>query len=317
MSRNMRVCVLCPPKYFGDLNHTPKEALEDVLRHWERHLEDAFAIQPDLIVLPEACDRPNILPMERRLEYYEYRRDKVRDRFLALAVEHKCNIAYSAARLLDDGTYRNSTQLLSRRGCIDGIYSKNYLVPSEYTEAGILYGSEAPIIETDFGKVGGVICFDIHYDIRKAYEKNRPELLVFSSNHHGGLLEPYWAYSTQSYFAAAVPVEHGCGTILNPVGKELARSTYRSPWLAFADIDLDYRVFHWDENWPKVMEAQKKYGKNLHICEPDGHLGLFLLTYDGDKTDVAGIVEEFQLETWDQYYARCVAARDAYFASCI
>lgn len=310
MPRNVRVCILTPRKYMGEPSHTPSQALDDVIHHWERHLSNAFAVEPDMIVLPEACDRPNCLSMERRLEYYEYRRDKVRDHFLELAVKNNTNIAYSAARLLDDGTYRNSTQFLSRRGIIDGIYDKNYLVPDEYTESGILYGREAPIIETDFGKVGGVICFDIHYDVRKQYEKNRPELLVFSSNHHGGLLQAYWAYSTQAYFAAAIPVDHGCGAILNPVGKILAESTYRYPNLAYADIDLDYKVCHWDGNWSKVLEAQKKYGRDLQICEPDGHLGLFMLTYSGDKTDIAGITDEFELETWDEYYSRCVKARE-------
>ena len=310
MSRQVRILALAPHKYSGNPAHTPQQCLDDVIRHWDRHLADALALAPDLIVLPEACDRPNSFSLEKRLEYYEYRGDKVRDHLLELALKHHCNIAYSAARLLPDGSYRNSTQFLSRSGKIDGVYDKNHLVPSENTEAGILYGSEAPIIETDFGRVGGVICFDIHYDeLREKYMKSRPELLVFSSNHHGGLLQPYWAYCTQAYFIGAVPVEHGYCTILNPVGKLLAESTYRSPYLAFADVDLDYRVMHWDENWPKLLEAQRKYGRELHICEPDGHLGLLMLTYSGDKVTLDEIMTEFGLETWDSYYNRCVKAR--------
>lgn len=311
MSRQIRACALAPRKYMGDPNHTPAQCLDDVIRHWDRFLADAFALKPDLIVLPEACDRPNSFSMEKRLEYYEYRGDRVRDHLLGLAVENHCNIAYSAARLMPDGSYRNSTQFLSRRGCIDGIYDKNHLVPSEYTGAGILYGTEAPIIETDFGRVGGMICFDIHFDeLREKYMRSRPEVLVFSSNHHGGLLQPYWAYSCQSYFVGAIPVDHGCGAILNPVGKVLAESTYRSPYLAVADIELDYRVLHWDENWPKLLEAQRKYGPDLHICEPDAHLGLLMITCSGDRICVEDIMREYELETWDSYYARCVRSRD-------
>ena len=316
MSRPVRVLALAPRKYSGSIEMTNAEILDDVIRYWDGYLSNAFALKPDLIVLPEACDRPNSFPMKRRLEYYEYRMDKVRDHFLELAVKNQANIAYSAARLLPDGTYRNSTQLLSRRGVIDGIYDKNYLVPSEYTDAGIAYGTEAPVIETDFGRVGCLICFDIHYDVRKEYEKSHPEIIAFSSNHHGGLLQQYLAYSTQAYFVGSIPVDHGCASIVNPVGKILAESTYRYPNLCYADIDLDYRVLHWDENWPKLMKAQRELGPDLHICEPDAHLGLLMITCSGEKFTVADVMREYQLETWDSYYARCVRAHDEGIAEC-
>ena len=310
MSRPVRVLALAPRKYSGTPGMTPAACLDDVIRWWDGHLANAFALKPDLIVLPEACDRPNSFPMDKRLEYYEYRGDKVRDHFLELAVKYHADIAYSAARQLPDGTYRNSTQLLSRAGKIDGIYDKNYLVPSEYTEAGIGYGTEAPVFTTDFGRVGCLICFDIHYDVCKEYEKSRPEVIVFSSNHHGGLLQQHLCYSTQSYLVASIPVDHGCASIVNPVGKILAESTYRYPNLCYADIDLDYKVLHWDENWSKLMRAQRELGPNLHICEPDAHLGLLMITCSGDKFTVDDVMREYELETWDHYYARCVRAHD-------
>lgn len=310
MSRPVRVLALAPRKYSGSPGMTPAACLNDVIRWWDGYLANAFALKPDLIVLPEACDRPNSFPMDKRLEYYEYRGDKVRDHFLELAVKYHADIAYSAARQLPDGTYRNSTQLLSRAGKIDGIYDKNYLVPSEYTEAGIGYGTEAPVFTTDFGRVGCLICFDIHYDVCKEYEKNRPEVIAFSSNHHGGLLQQHLCYSTQSYLVASIPVDHGCASIVNPVGKILAESTYRYPNLCYADIDLDYKVLHWDENWSKLMRAQRELGPNLHICEPDAHLGLLMITCSGDKFTVDDVMREYELETWDHYYARCVRAHD-------
>ena len=310
MSRPVRVLALAPRKYSGTPGMTPAACLNDVIRWWDGHLANAFALKPDLIVLPEACDRPNSFPMDKRLEYYEYRGDKVRDHFLELAVKYHADIAYSAARRLPDGTYRNSTQLLSRAGKIDGIYDKNYLVPSEYTEAGIGYGTEAPVFTTDFGRVGCLICFDIHYDVCKEYEKSRPEVIAFSSNHHGGLLQQHLCYSTQSYLVASIPVDHGCASIVNPVGKILAESTYRYPNLCYADIDLDYKVLHWDENWSKLMRAQRELGPNLHICEPDAHLGLLMITCSGDKFTVDDVMREYELETWDHYYARCVRAHD-------
>lgn len=311
MSRNVRVCALSPYKFKGDPNLDFSQCLHDVIAYWDELLENAFALRPDLIVLPEACDRPSAYSIDRRLAYYEYRGNRVRDHLMAQAVKHHCNIAYSAARQTEDGTFRNSTQFLSRRGGIDGIYNKNHLVIGEYTDGHILYGNSAPIIETDFGRVGGVICFDYYFDaLRTQYMESRPELLVFSGNLHGGFLRQNWAYSCQSYLVASVPVEHGGGSILNPVGKVLVESVNHRPFIACADIDLDYRVLHWDENLPKLLDAQRKYGPDLHICDPDSHLGVLLLTYSGDRTTLQDIMKEYQLETWDEYYARSGTARE-------
>ncbi len=310
MSRPIRALALAPHKFYGEPNMSVAAAFEAVMRYWDEHLADAFALKPDLIVLPEACDRPNAFSRSKCFEYYAYRQNRLRDHLLELAVAHHTHIAYSAIRALPDGTFRNSTQCLSRSGQIDGIYDKNYLVPSEYTQSGIGYGQEAPVFQTDIGRVSCLICFDIHYDVRKEYERSRPELIAFSSNHHGGLLEAYWAYATQAYFVASVPVEHGCASILNPVGKVLAQSTYRSPTLCFADIDLDYRVLHWDENWNKLMKAQRELGPNLHICEPDAHLGLLMITCSGNQFTVEDVMQKYELETWDSYYRRSVEARE-------
>ena len=303
---------MSPYKFRGDPNLDPAQCLHDITAYWDQMLGYAYALQPDLIVMPEACDRMLGQPMAKRLAYYQYRADKIRDHLMAEAVRHRCNIAYSSAQLTEDGTFRNSTQFLSRRGGIDGVYNKNYLVISEHTAGKIEYGTESPIIETDFGKVGGVICFDYYFDeLRERYMKNRPELLVFSGNLHGGFLRQLWAYSCQAYLAASVPLDHGGSSILDPTGKILAEGPAHTPYLSCADLDLDYRVLHWDENMPKLMEAQKKYGPDLHVSNPDGKIGVLLVTYSGDRTTLADIMAEYQLETWDGYYARSVAARNA------
>ena len=52
---------------FGNSKAQTAEILDDVIRYWDGYLSNAFALKPDLIVLPEACDRPNSFPMKRRL----------------------------------------------------------------------------------------------------------------------------------------------------------------------------------------------------------------------------------------------------------
>ena len=112
---------------------------------------------------------------------------------IATAREHKCYIAYSAARQVEDGSWRNSTQMIDRNGAIVGIYNKNHVVIEETTVSGILCGKEAPVFECDFGTVACVICFDLNFDeLRLKYGAVQPDIILFSSMYHGGLMQQYW-----------------------------------------------------------------------------------------------------------------------------
>jgi predicted amidohydrolase len=164
-------------------------AVDRMKTHWRNMLADVLPDKPDLIVVPEACDRFPEHPMKERVAYYRVRGNQMRDFFAETAREHHCYIAYSAAREMPDGSWRNSTQLIDRAGEVVGIYNKNHLVIEETTKAGILCGKDAPVFKCDFGTVGCAICFDLNFDdIRLKYAKTQPDILAFSSMYHGGLM---------------------------------------------------------------------------------------------------------------------------------
>ena len=102
MARNVIISLLgsapyCLP-YQEDLDHLVTE----MERHWEKELSQVLCSKPDLIVVPEACDRYPNFTIEERLRYYEAREDRVRDFFAEICRRNHCNIAYSAARRLPD-----------------------------------------------------------------------------------------------------------------------------------------------------------------------------------------------------------------------
>lgn len=306
MSRYIRISCVAPQPYAMDLGKDLDACVDEMIIHWDRQLEPVLCDKPDLIVLPEACDRAPNFPLDHRLKYYDIRKDRIRDHFTEIAKANHCNIAYSSAKKADDGSYRNCTQFLNRKGGIDGVYSKNYLVIDEYHESGIIYGKDASVIQTDFGTVGGVICFDLNFDeLRERYIKNPPELLVFSSMYHGGLMQNYWAYSCRSYFVSAVAGSE-C-TVINPLGERIARSTNYYPYIT-ADINLDYQVLHIDYNGKKFTEAKKKYGDKIKIFDP-GYLGSVLLTSETDEFSAKDIVNEFEMELLNDYFTRSIKER--------
>ena len=191
----VKIATIGPSPISVNENTEPQKVVEQMIAHWRGRFAQVLPDRPDLIVVPEACDRPSGFSLKKRLEYYRIRKNQVRDFFAKTAKENNCYIVYSAAREMEDGTWRNSSVLLNRKGNVAGIYNKNHVVIEETTKAGILCGRDAPVIECDFGRVAFAICFDLNFDeLRLKYIKDKPDLIIFSSMYHGGLMQPYWAY---------------------------------------------------------------------------------------------------------------------------
>jgi hypothetical protein len=309
MANHVTISCLGPrPLVVEDASIPPQEVVERMIQHWQGQLDRVLPDRPDLIVLPEACDRPDQgkFPLEPRLAYYRARKNQIRDFLADVAKQHHCYIAYSAHTEAEDGSWRNSMQLIDREGQVMGAYHKNYLVPDEYNKTNILYGKDAPIFECDFGRVATAICFDLNFDeLRQHYAKAKPDLIVFPSMYHGGAMQNYWAYSCRSYFVGAI-AGLPC-TIVTPLGEVAAHSTNYYPFIT-TRVNLDYAVLHIDENGEHFLKIKQKYGSKVNIHDP-GFLGCVLLTCESDDLKVKDIMDEFGLELMDDYFYRAEEAR--------
>jgi predicted amidohydrolase len=303
---HVRIATIGPRAPSVDGNTDPQKIVELMISHWKGRFAQVLPDRPDLIVVPEACDRPGGLSLEKRLAYYRVRKDQVRDYFAQVARENHCYIVYSAAREMDDGTWRNSSVLIGRDGQVVGSYNKNHVVIEETTEGGILCGREAPVFDCDFGRVAFAICFDLNFDeLRLKYVKAKPDLIVFSSMYHGGLMQAYWAYSCRSHFVGAVaglPCE-----IRNPLGELIASNTNYFDFVV-ADVNLDCRLAHLDYNWSKLRALKAKYGPKVTIKDP-GFLGSVLITSEHETVTVDEMIKEFEIELLDDYMTRALAHR--------
>ncbi len=283
-----------------------QEAVDRMIAHWKGKFGQVLPDKPDLIVLPEACDRFPEHALAERIAYYKTRGNQVRDFFAQTAKENQCYIAYSAAREMPDGTWRNSTQIIDRAGNVAGVYNKNHVVVEETTQAGILCGKEAPIIECDFGRVACAICFDLNFaELREKYVEARPDLLVFSSMYHGGLMQAYWAYACRTHFVGAICGDQG--TVISPLGEQLACTTNYFDHVT-TTVNLDCKVVHLDYNWGKLTAMKKKYGPKTKMIDP-GHLGCVLISSETDEFSINDMIEEFDFEILDDYMDRAMAHR--------
>lgn len=75
----------------------------------------------------------------------------------------KHNLYIVAGILEKEGeTVYNTAVLVNRKGELQGRYRKASL-PREEIEGGITPGEEFPVFETDFGRIGIMICWDVHF----------------------------------------------------------------------------------------------------------------------------------------------------------
>lgn len=283
-----------------------QEAVDRMIEYWQGRFAQVLPDRPDLIVVPECCDRYPAQSMEESLAYYRARGSQVGGYFADVARQNQCYVAYPAVREMEDGSWRNSVQLFDRDGESMGFYNKNFPVISETTEAGILCGLEAPVFECDFGRVACAICFDLNFDeIRQKYAESRPDIILFPSMYHGGLMQGYWAYSCRAHLVTAV-----CGlpsAIISPVGEVVAHTTNYYDFVS-ASVNLDCKVAHLDGNWDKLRALRDKYGAQVSVFDP-GHLASVLIASESDIVTSDEMVEEFAIELLHDYMERSMAHR--------
>ncbi len=306
MSKFATIAALGPAALQSPQDINGQKALDTMLAHWKRQFDLVLSDQPDIIVVPECCDRFQSHSMKERKDYYQFRRNQMRDAFASIAADNHCYIAYSAVIEKEDGSFRNATQIIDRHGTVAGVYHKNHLVIEENTECGILYGKDAPLIECDFGKVACAICFDLNFqELRDKYAAASPDLIVFCSMYHGGLAQRWWACQCQSHFVGAI--SGGQCEILSPQGETIASSTNYTPYVT-ARVNLDCSVIHLDYNVEKLQAVREKYKTAVKVHDP-GKLGTVLLSSESDAFTVDDIIREFEIETWRDYYARALCHR--------
>lgn len=144
----------------------------------------------------------------------------------------------------------NTAILIGRDGKLAGKYRKTHL-PREEWEAGITPGDNYPVFDTDFGKVGLIICWDVQFpEPSRAMARKGAEVLLL----------PIWGGNETLAKARAienhvflVSSSYDMKTfVVDPEGKVLAEASKEQP-VAFAEMHLDKKIFQY---WLGDMKAR-------------------------------------------------------------
>ena len=285
-----------------DKNQEAQKLVGQVIKFWEKQIAQVLFSKPDLIVLPEACDRPAGMDREEQFNYYNVRKDQVKEYFASVSKENRCYIAFGTKHQAKDGNWYNSSVVLDRDGRTAGVYNKNFPTIGEM-ESGIKAGDEVPVIQCDFGRVACAICFDLNFpELLEKYQGAKPDLILFSSMYHGGLVQSYWAYSCRSFFVGAIGGKRNPSEIRDPLGDVVASTTNYFNYTV-AKINLDFRLVHLDYNWEKLDRLKEKYGEAVTVKDP-GRVGAVLVTSNDETKTVDQMLGEFNIELLDDYFDR-------------
>ncbi|MFW6597571.1 carbon-nitrogen hydrolase family protein [Propionibacteriaceae bacterium Y2011] len=299
---------------------TPELAREDVgdtefeliIDYWSDRISQVLPDRPDLIVLPELFDRPKVsgqptaqyLSGDAKTEFIHAKGTRIRDALAEIAVANSTYVTHPSYRVAEDGAVFNSMEFIGRDGGTAAVYDK--IMPTLGELEGVVSpGREVLAADLDFGRVSAAICFDLNFEqLRTAIARVHPELIVFASAYHGGLVQNHWALSCRSYFVGCVYPPNR-STMINPTGHEVA-STSTYDFLLTRTLNLDYVVVHLGYNRDKLTRLKARYGPEVLIEDP-GLVGMVLVSSRATDVTARQMIDEFEIQDLDGYFADSAA----------
>ncbi|MEW6751105.1 MAG: carbon-nitrogen hydrolase family protein [Candidatus Latescibacterota bacterium] len=202
----------------------------------------------------------------------------VRDAFAATARRHACHIVVPLVLRETPALATNACVLLDRGGEVLGIYRKVHVVAAydgDLLENGTAPGRDFPVFQTDFGRVGIQICWDIAYDDGwETLARKGAEVVVWSTQSPGQINAACRAWS-HGYFVLTSTWRHNA-SLLDPTGHRIACITRPEERVLVEEIDLAYRIVGWQPGLDSGRALGERYGERVgyRYSEAEDH-GIF------------------------------------------
>jgi predicted amidohydrolase len=145
----------------------PFNDVGEFLHQVEFFVDAVAGYKSDLVLFPELLNAPLLKnfnqenPAEAMRSLSEYS-DEIRTAFVSMALSYNINIIAGSIPLLKDDSLYNVSFLCRRDGTWDAQY-KIHITPDEAQYWGLKGGNENRIFDTDIGKIGILICYDVEF----------------------------------------------------------------------------------------------------------------------------------------------------------
>ena len=252
--------------FWGEYPGLPKR-LEELTGLIDRLTEESrkkYGRGLDLAVLPESAVTGEITRdvVAQSAEF----EGPVKEAFVRKARECHCYIVVPMF-LLENRAKRlcsNVAILIGRKGEVVGMYRKLHLavpVGSDSMEGGVTPGTDVPVFQCDFGKLGIQICFDMQFDYGwKELARKGADLVVWPTQ-SPGIAHPASRAIQEHYYIVSSTWRNNA-SIAEPTGKIVAQ--IRPPVETLVqELDLSYAIVPWSTKLQNGAALQEKYGDKV------------------------------------------------------
>ena len=149
----------------------------------EYFIDAVSAYQSDFVLFPEFFEAPlmaefNHLGEAKAIRGLAQYTEPLRQKFMEFAMSYNINIITGSMPYVDDqGHLKNVSYLCRRDGTWDS-YMKIHPTPSEVQSWGMSGGNKIKVFDTDAGKIGILICYDVEFpEVARLYAEQGMQIL--------------------------------------------------------------------------------------------------------------------------------------------
>lgn len=257
-------------------------------------VEKLVPYEPDIICLPETFAFNNLERAFLLKDVAETPPGPVTTPFLNFARTHRCYVI-CPTYTLEAGKIFIAAVLIDRSGRIVGEYRKMHPAAAEMADGVVAGPLDPPVFQTDFGRIGIQICFDIKWDDGwRRLKEAGAEIIFWPSAYAGGREVNARAWRHQVHVVSST--EKDTAKICDITGEVIAQTGRWQPDYAYAAVNLEKAFLL---TWPAVKsfaKIQQKYQRRIRLTNFDEEEWSIIESLD-PELKVADILHEFAIKT--------------------
>jgi len=207
-----------------------------------------------------------------------------------------------------EGDRKNRAVLIDRQGNLAGYYDKVFPYWSEYDHSQpVAPGSAAPVFQTDFGKLGVAICFDVNFpEVWQQLASADAELVIWPSAYSAG--RHLQAYSLLHHYYIVTSTWTGDCQVYDITGERIRDDRSDDVNVTRVTLDLDRGIYHQNFNIDKrdklLKEQSGKVAQERYLDREQW----FVLKATEPGVSARSLAREYGLEELRDYIDRSRAA---------
>jgi len=189
--------------------------LEDLFQQVEFFVDTVAGYKSDIVLFPEFFNAPLMARFNQKTAADAVRHlaeytDEILEKIKEFSVSYNINIIAGSMPVYEDGALYNVSYLCRRDGTYDAQY-KLHVTPDEEFHWGMQGGDNLSVFDTDVGKIGILICYDVEFpELSRLLAEEGMEILFV----------PYWtdtknAYQRVRLCAHARAIENECYVVIS------------------------------------------------------------------------------------------------------